>query len=218
MRRIFLSALFCLFITTSAQADPFVILPNGELAFNTSFTTQGGFTCAFCSGSGTSSITFGSGANTLTLTFIGVNTTILVGGSAVPTVAGQIQVVTTGSGFVFPANSNPNVALVRLNLQVTQSSPTAGTRERAFLSGPGGGTSLVFAPFGSDHIQFPTGPNPFSYDNIVYTFSGFTIPNTNALVDINAELVAVPEPVTLLLLGSGLGMTVLSRRFLKRRG
>lgn len=218
MRRLVLSALFCLFITISAQADPFVILPNGEFAFNTSFTTQGGFTCSFCSGSGTNSITFGSGANTLTLTFIGVNTTVLVGGTAVPTVVGQIQVVATGTGFVFPANSNPNVALVRLNLQVAQSSPTAGTGGRTFLSGPGGGTSLHLEPFAGDHIAFPSGPNPFSFTHIVYTFSGFTIPNTNALVDINAEVVATPEPVTLLLLGSGLGMTLLSRRFLKRRG
>lgn len=219
MRRLFLSVLFCFFVTITVQADPFVILPNGELAFNTSFTTQGNFTCALCSGSGTNSVTFGAGPNTLTLTFIGVNTSVLVGGTAVPTVVGQVQVTTTGSGFVFPMNSNPNIPLVQLNLQVTQSSPTAGTGARAFLSGPGGGTSLGFEPFASDHIEFPTGPNPpgFSFTHIVYTFSGFTIPNTNALVDINAELVAVPEPATLLLFGSGLGVTLWRRRFSKRR-
>jgi PEP-CTERM motif len=217
MRRLFLSALFCLFVTISVQADPFVILPSGEVAFNTSFTTQGNFTCALCSGSGTSSVTFGSGANTLTLTFIGVNTTVLVGGTAVPAVVGQVQVTATGSGFVFPMNSNPNIPLVQLNLQVSQTSPTVGTGARAFLSGTGGGTSLGFAPFLSDHIGFSAGPNPpgANFTDIVYTFSNFTIPNTNALVDINAELVAVPEPATLLLLGSGLGMTlsVLRKRF-----
>ena len=43
MRRLFLSALFCLLVTITVRADPFVILPNVELAFNTSFTTQGVF-------------------------------------------------------------------------------------------------------------------------------------------------------------------------------
>ena len=165
-------------------------------------------------------MTFGSGANTVTLSFIGVNTSVVVGGTAVPAVVGQVEVTATGSGFVFPTNNNPNVPLVQLLLQVSQSSPTAGNGFRAFLSDTGGGTSLAFAPFASDHIEFPTGPNPpgFSFTHIVYTFSGFTVPNTNALVDINAELVAVPEPSTLLLFGSGLGVTLsLMRKRLSKR-
>ena len=56
MRKLFLSALLCLLANTTIQADPFVILPNGELAFNTSFSTQGTLLCNPCTGSGTNSI------------------------------------------------------------------------------------------------------------------------------------------------------------------
>ena len=157
MRKLFLSTLLCLLASTTAQADPFVILPSGELAFNTSFTTQGVFTCSLCTGSGTNSVVFGSGANTVTLTFTGVNTTILVGAEPVPTVAGQIQVVATGTGFVFPTGSNPNVQALFFNLSLTQSSPAAGSGGIGF-SGFGGSTSLTLNTLISDYIIMPTGP------------------------------------------------------------
>ena len=210
MRRLLLSALFSLFVQISVQADPFVFLPNGELAFNTSFTTQGTFTCSLCtSGSGTNSIVFGSGADTVTITFTGVSTTVVVGGQVVPTTIGQFDVVATGSGFVFPLGQGNNQPLVTFSLGINQTSPTAGSRNINFLAF-GGGTSLVFGPNLSDHITFPTGPNPpgFGFTHIVYTFPQFTIPNSDETVNLNADLVAVPEPTSLLLLGSGLGMAI----------
>lgn len=211
MRKLLLSALFCLFASVTTHADSFVILPSGELAFNTSFTTQGVFTCVLCSGSGTNSVVFGSGANTLTITFSGVSTTTLVGAVRVPTIVGQIETVASGSGFIFPAESNPNVSLLRLRLDVTQSSPTAGTRSMMFRTGPGGGTSLMAITLISDYISFPAGPQPpgFTYTGIVYTFSAFPIPNNTAVTNITADLSAVPEPMSLLLFGSGVGMMLL---------
>jgi hypothetical protein len=208
MKRLLVSALFCLLMSITVQADPFVILPNGELAFNTSFTTQGTFTCTLCSGSGTNSVVFGSGANTLTVTFTGVNSTVLVGSTSIAASVGQIQIVASGAGFVFPVNSNPNVPLFLFNLGVTQSSPTAASASFLFQSASGGGTSLLVTHPLTDHLQFPTGPNPpgFSYTHIVFSFGEFTIPNTNGALDINANLVAVPEATSLLLLGSGVGM------------
>lgn len=218
MRKLLLASVFCLFTSITIQADPFVILPNGELAFNTSFTTQGVFTCTLCTGSGTNSVVFGSGANTLMVTFTGVNSTILVGAEPVPTIAGQIEVVATGTGFVFPTGSNPNVQLLFFTVIVTQSSPAPGTDAVAF-SAFGGGTSLILNTLISNFADLPAGPNPpgFSYTRIVYTFSPFTIPNTNALVNVTADVSAIPEPASVLLLGSGVGMmlTLWARRFSK---
>ena len=179
MRKLLLAALFCFLASTTIQADPFVILPSGELAFNTTFSTQGAFTCQLCTGSGTNSVTFGSGGNTLTLTFIGAsNTTLLVGAEPVPTVAGQIQVVTSGSGFVFPTPSNPATPLILFNLSLIQTSPAPGSGGISFVAF-GGGTSLTFNTRISDYIITPTGPNPppFTYTGIAYSFLPFTIPN-----------------------------------------
>ena len=217
MRRLLIAALFCLFVSITAEAESFVILPNGEVAFNTSFTTQGVFTCTLCTGSGTNSVVFGSGGNTLTLMFSGVNTTILVGGQSQSILAGQIQVIASGSGFVFPAEGNPNQPLLFFSLGVNQSSPAAGTGFVLFNSGSGGGTSLMLHTTFSDYTALPVGPNPpgATFSSIVYSFSGFTIPNTTSVLDINANVVAIPEPMSLLLLGSGMGMML--RLLAKRR-
>src|SRR5688500_833796 len=220
MKNLFLSTLLCLCAATVAQADPFVILPSGELAFNTSFTTQGVFTCSLCtSGSGTNSVVFGSGANTVTITFVGSNTTILVGAEPVPVVAGQIQVVATGTGFVFPVGSNPNVQALFFTLSLTQSSPVPASGALAF-SAFGGSTSLTLNTLISDFIALPTGPNPppFTYTGIAYSFLPFTIPNTSGTVNVIANVSAIPEPVSLLLLGSGVGMmlTMLRKKKLRR--
>lgn len=213
MRRLLLSALFCLFTAISAQADPFVILPNGELAFTTSFTTSGTFNCMLCTGSGTNSVVFGSGANTLTLTFTGVNTTILVSGQSMPVTLGQFEVATSGSGFVFPTPGNPNFFLVTLNLGISTTSPAvAGTNITLFAFG--GGTSLNFQPFNTNWAGVPIGPNPASFTFIIFTFPNVTVPNTAGTVPIVADVSAVPEPASVLLLSSGLGLLV---SFTKRR-
>ena len=219
MRRLLLSALFCLFASMTIQADPFTILPNGELVFNHSFTTSGTFTCTVCTGSGTNSVVFGSGGNTVTLTFTGVDTTVQVGSSKVPTTIGQIQVVASGSGFVFPTGSNPNIPILTFSLGISQTSPVAGGGGKTFV-GFGGGTSLVLFPFVGDYATLPTGPQPpgFSYTFIVHSFSPITIPNTSTTVNVTSDISAVPEPASVLLLTSGVGLfSLLKKRSSKRR-
>ena len=144
MRRLLLSALFCLLASVTIQADPVVFLPNGEIAFNTSFTTSGHFECSNCTGSGTNSVVFGSGGNTVTLTFTGVDTTLLVGAEKVPATIGQIQVVASGSGFVFPVGGNGNLPVLFLHLGISQTSPTVGGTGIVFF-GFGGSTSIFMA-------------------------------------------------------------------------
>jgi len=215
MKRLFIAALFCLFLSITANADTFVILPSGEVAFNTSFTTQGVFTCSQCTGSGANSVVFGSGGNTLTLTFSGVSTSLLVSGQSQSVLMGQIQVATTGSGFVFPSTGSTQ-PLLFFTLQASQTSPAAGGGSIVFNSASGGQSSLFLHTMTSDYFSTPTGPNPpgANFGAIVFSFTNFTIPNTNTVLDINANVVAVPEPTSLLLLGSGLGMTL---RLLKKR-
>src|SRR5918996_921035 len=76
-----------------AHADPYTVLPNGDVVFNTVMTSSGAFTCLRtvpCTGSGTSSITIGSGANTATMTFAGVNTSFQAGNIAKSVSVGTI--------------------------------------------------------------------------------------------------------------------------------
>ena len=216
MRRLLLSALFCLFVSVTSQADPFVILPNGENAFNIPLTTQGTFTCTLCTGSGTNSVVFGSGANTLTLTFTGVSTDIVVSGQSTPVTIGQFQITSTGAGFVFPANANPSIPLVFFDIGISQGPPNSGGNARTFFAF-GGGTSLAFGPIGSFDLPIPILSNPpgANYTFIIYALHPFTIPNTTGTVTISADVSAVPEPASLLLLSSGVGLLAFVR---KRRG
>ena len=221
MRRLLLSTLFCLFATVTTQADPVVFLPNGEIAFNTSFTTSGFFECENCTGSGSNSVVFGSGGNTVMLTFTGANVTdLLVGAGKVPATIGQIQVVASGSGFVFPVGGNGNLPVLFLHLGINQTSPNAGGTGILFF-GFGGSTSILMAPLGTDHGAIPISelnPPGFSYTFLIYTFHNFTIPNSNAVVNIDADISAVPEPASVLLLSSGLGaiLTLRKKRSSKR--
>jgi hypothetical protein len=207
MRRLLLATLFCLFSAITSQADPFVILPNGENAFNIPITTQGTFTCTLCTGSGTNSVTFGSGANTLTVTFTGVNTEIIVSGVSTPATIGQFQITATGSGFTFPTPPNPATPLVFFNIAITQGPPNSGGNSRTFFAF-GGGTSLAFGPIGSFDLPVPILSNPpgANYTFIVYTLHPITIPNTSGTVPLTVDTAAVPEPASVLLLTSGAGL------------
>ena len=80
LRTTLLGVTFLALAHVDVVADPFSIQPNGELVVDTAFTTHGIFTCPrsiACVGSGSSSITLSSGTSTLTLSFTGVDTSLL---------------------------------------------------------------------------------------------------------------------------------------------
>lgn len=208
--------LFCcaLAAPVETRADTFFIL-NGS--------TQLSFTChqsAQCSGS-PGSVTFGAGANTTTFTFAGVSVSnVSVGNVSAPLTLFTIQTSITGTGYVNTSAPFFGVAspLGFLNITFTETSPAGATRTISpFLSGGPGTYTLTYGlngRFGGTYFTTPTGDGG-------YPLIAFSFPNTLQLpagstVNGNAQVGAIPEPATMLLLGTGLaGVFGAARR---RRG
>lgn len=210
-----------------AIADPFTVLPNGDLVFNAEVSTTGRFHCGAaqylpvpCLELVDGGVTLGSGDDTLTLGFSGVDKSLVVGNTLVPVTLGEIESTVTGNGLIFDTPPNPNHTLVSFDLGMSQSSPVdSGPKSISWAFGAGDGTvlPLIAAPW--NYIEFPTGPNPpgYSYSGIVYTVPHFNIPGFDSTTAVGAQAGVVPEPATILLVGSGLAGAAYARRR-KRRG
>jgi hypothetical protein len=191
-----------------AQADAFSIAG--------AFKTSGVFRCygeVTCSGEGTNTVTLGSGDNMATLTFVGVERTLDITNVAHTVNLGRFE--STGSPeFTFPERINPNIRTLGFLLTIEHTAPLAETRQLAWFFGPGGASTIRFL-MGPTYTSFDLPPNapPFNYWGFIYSFkpvppsiSGF------GTTDLNADVGAVPEPATLLLVGAGLAGAFARRR------
>jgi len=172
------------FGTSQAQADP------------VTFTTSGTFTCGGCSGSGTNSVTFlGGMGNAFMLTFTGLGSTSLntPSGSSF----GNFQTFVSGNGAINASGT--------FTLTITQTVPVAGSNSfSATFSGSftasNSGTGVVNFTVTSvtiGGIQYSITNNPL---NLVPPASN------NGITTVQGQVTgsAVPEPTSMLLLGTGL--------------
>lgn len=169
---------------STANADP------------VTFSTSGVFTCAGCAGSGTNSVTFlGGMGNALMITFTGLGSTSL--NTPTGSSFGNFQTFFSGNGTIAASGT--------FTLTITQTVPIAGSDSFAATF-----TGLFSASnSGSGVVNFTV--TSVTIGGITYSITNNPLnlvppASNNGITTVQGQITSnpVPEPASMLLLGSGL--------------